>query len=91
MIFVRISFACLVVICINEPPVAVFRCFLVFLLRPIKKCWRRTGSGKERLGPESKIFSNRSQVLPMESFFSYLKFLISARSLATLLIGKNLE
>jgi hypothetical protein len=54
---------CSAVMCMNEPPMAVLRCFVVFLLRPIKKCWRRMRSDKARLGPESKIVLKHSHTL----------------------------
>jgi hypothetical protein len=47
--------------------------FYGFLLRPTKKCWRRMGSGKARLGQEYTRVLNRSQALPKGSFFYCLK------------------
>jgi hypothetical protein len=44
----------------NAPPEAKLRYFLVFLLRPIKKCCKSIGSGKARLGPELTTASKRS-------------------------------
>jgi hypothetical protein len=73
----------------NAPPEAKFRYFLVFLLRPIKKCYKSIGSAKERLGPELTIASKRSQASPSDLFFCCSKHMISLRSLATLKIGKN--
>jgi hypothetical protein len=75
-IFIRMSLAYSTVICI--------RCFMVFLLRPIKKCWRRMGSGKARLGPKSIRVLNHFLALPKGLFFCCLKVKSSARSLATL-------
>jgi hypothetical protein len=73
----------------NAPPEAKLRYFLVFLLRPIKKCYKSIGSGKARLRPELTIPSKRSQALSSDLFFYCSKHMISLRSLATLKIGKN--
>jgi hypothetical protein len=60
MIFTGMSLACSTVICMSETPTDELRCFMVFLLRPAKKCWRRMGSAKARLGPESTRVLDRS-------------------------------
>jgi hypothetical protein len=57
----------------NEPPADELRCFMVFLLRPIKKCWRRMGSTKAILRPESTRVLNHSLALPKGLFFYCLK------------------
>jgi hypothetical protein len=62
----------------NEPLANELRCFMDFLLRPTNKCWRRMGSAKARLGPESTRVLNRSQALSKGSFFYYLKVKSSA-------------
>jgi hypothetical protein len=77
------------VICMNVPPEAKLRYFLVFLLRPIKKCCKSIGSEKVRLGPELTIASKRSQGSPSDLFFYCSKHMISLRSLATLKTRKN--
>jgi hypothetical protein len=57
----------------NKPPEAVLRYYMVFLVRPMKKCWRRIGSGMVRSGPELRRVLKRSHGLPRDSFFFCLK------------------
>jgi hypothetical protein len=59
--------------CMNEPPEAVLRYSIVFLVRPMKKYWRRIDSGMVRLGLELRRVLKRSHALPRDSFFFYLK------------------
>jgi hypothetical protein len=68
----------------NEPLMAVLRYSMVFLVRPMKKCWRRIGSRMVRSGPELRRVLKRSHALPRDSFFFCLKVKISTRSLTTL-------
>jgi hypothetical protein len=74
----------------NEPPADELRCFMVFLLRPTKKCWRRMGFGKGRLGLESTRVLNHSQAIPKGSFFCCLKVKSSTLSLINIINGKEM-
>jgi hypothetical protein len=68
-IFVRMLLPCSVETCMNEPPEAVLRYSMIFLVRPMKKCWRRIGFEMVRSGLELRGVLKRSYALPRDSFF----------------------
>ena len=78
-----------VVLCVNEPPVAMSSYRVDSLLRPNQKCCNNTWFGIDKFGLEHDRIENLSQAAPMVSFSFCWKLSISCHRAAIQDIGKN--
>jgi hypothetical protein len=72
-IFVRMLLPYSAETCMNKPSTVVLRYSMVFLVRPMKKCWRRIDSRMLRSRLELRRVLEHSHALPRDSFFFCLK------------------
>jgi hypothetical protein len=72
-IFVRMLLPYSAETCMNKPPTTVLRYSMVFLVRPMKKCWRRIGSRMVWSGLELRKVLKHFHAFPRDSFFFWLK------------------